>query len=156
MSSNKVAVIIPVKNGASFLGECLQSILEQDFTNFQVCIFDDGSTDTTPEIIDKFSIRFIQRGIDFRHKREHTSRGVGYAKNQAVELSDAPFICFCDADDLALRDRVRIQYEECLRMPEPENCLLGSFFCRVPDGSTSRFTSWACKLNESQLYTQNL
>jgi glycosyltransferase involved in cell wall biosynthesis len=52
-----VSVIIPAYNAASFLGETLDSVLAQSYTNLEIIVVDDGSTDTTPQLLEKYSDR---------------------------------------------------------------------------------------------------
>uniref|UniRef100_A0A914V8S3 Glycosyltransferase 2-like domain-containing protein n=1 Tax=Plectus sambesii TaxID=2011161 RepID=A0A914V8S3_9BILA len=79
--------------------------------------------------------------------------GVGYAKNRAVQQSSGQFLCFLDADDVMLEDRVQLQYEAALAC-ENRLCLIGSRFIREPKDSTIRYSRWANDLSSRQLYDQ--
>uniref|UniRef100_A0A915E377 Glycosyltransferase 2-like domain-containing protein n=1 Tax=Ditylenchus dipsaci TaxID=166011 RepID=A0A915E377_9BILA len=71
-----VSCIVPVKNGEAFLQECLDSLLLQNFDlTFEVCIFDDGSTDSTPQIIEQNAPLFQSRNILFFSQRAVVSGG---------------------------------------------------------------------------------
>ncbi|KAH7728653.1 UDP-GlcNAc:betaGal beta-1,3-N-acetylglucosaminyltransferase-like protein 1-like protein [Aphelenchoides avenae] len=153
--AKRIAVVVPVKNGGNFIAECFDSLLRQDIPEpFEVCVYDDGSSDITPEIIESYKAKFVAKGHQFLSSRGEVSGGVGYAKNQAVQLSSAPFLCFCDADDVCAENRLRIQLAACLNTECPESCIVGGKFHRYPEGSTRRFTEWACNLDERQLYSQ--
>ncbi|KAJ9596448.1 hypothetical protein L9F63_012532 [Diploptera punctata] len=79
------------------------------------------------------------------------SKGVGYAKNQAVKQSTGCFLCFQDVDDVMLPNRILYQYQAAEKNPK---AIIGCEFCRLPEDSTKRFTSWANTLTNEQLYLQ--
>ncbi|TRY92139.1 hypothetical protein DNTS_031453 [Danionella cerebrum] len=149
-----VSVIMPVFNASDWLDECLQSILEQDFQgSMELCVFDDSSTDGSRALVESWRMRFQERGISLLTDG-HTSsnpRGVGFAKNQAVRLSSGRFLCFQDADDVMKPQRVRLQLEAAEAHPD---AIVGCRVCRVPDGSTERYTRWINSLSPEQLLTQ--
>lgn len=97
-----VSVIIPVFNGARFLGEAIESILAQTYRNFEVVVVDDGSTDGTREVADAYPlIRYVSQ--------EH--RGTAAARNCGVRSSTGEFIAFLDADDLWMPDKLSLQMQ---------------------------------------------
>lgn len=105
MTTNKltVSVILPVYNGEKYLKEAIKSILGQTFTSLELIIIDDGSTDTTEEIIKEFTdprIAYIQ-----------TSKNEGLIKalNKAFSMARGEFIVRADADDISLPDRIEKQ-----------------------------------------------
>ncbi|MGH0126311.1 UNVERIFIED_CONTAM: hypothetical protein FKN15_028058 [Acipenser sinensis] len=97
-----VSIILPVHNASSWLQECLQSVLEQDFHgNMELSIFNDASKDDSGSIIEKWTPRLENRGIAIVTSGHNSiqPKGVGYAKNQAVSQSRGKYLCFLDADD---------------------------------------------------------
>jgi GT2 family glycosyltransferase len=93
-------VVVAVFNGERFLGEALDSVLDQSFADFELIVVDDGSTDATPEILAEYSAR------DPRVRtRRQSNQGVSAASNFGVGLARAPLIARLDADDLALPGR---------------------------------------------------
>ena len=89
----RVSVLIPTYNRKAFLAEALDSVREQTFTDVEVIVWDDGSTDGTPELLRSIpGIRYVLAP----HK------GVSYARNQLVALAQGEFIAFLDADDVWL------------------------------------------------------
>lgn len=91
----KVSVIIPTYNRAHFLAEAIQSVLDQTFTDFELIIVDDGSTDNTEDIVMKFKdprIRYINQ----------ENSGVSAARNTGIKASDGEYIAFLDSDDIWL------------------------------------------------------
>ena len=81
--------------------------------------------------------------------------GVGYAKNKACRQSHGKFLCFLDSDDIMKPNRVKMQYEAALATgDEGSNAFIGSKFVREPEGSTARYTKWACELSKEELRKQ--
>ncbi|PJM76396.1 glycosyltransferase family 2 protein [Bifidobacterium felsineum] len=90
-----VSVIIPAYNSESVISFCLDSILKQSYKNLEIIIVDDGSTDSTPEICDKYAQR------DARIKVFHTiNQGISEAQNNALDIVSGNYIIFCDNDDI--------------------------------------------------------
>ncbi|KAF4075473.1 hypothetical protein AMELA_G00234840 [Ameiurus melas] len=153
-SNVQVSVIIPVYNGAQWLDECLQAILDQDFRGtLEISVFDDGSTDNSTAIAESWRERLRTRGVTMvisGHNRDRP-RGVGFAKNKAVAQSSGRYLCFQDADDVMLPQRVRLQYEAAVLNPDT---IVGCQVRRIPEGSTERYTRWINTLSPEQLLTQ--
>ena len=97
----KVTTIIPTFNRGYCLAESIQSVLDQNFSDFELIVVDDGSTDNTAEVIEQFS------GI---HKiRIKKNRGVSFARNLAIKQARGEWIAFLDSDDLWERNKLAIQ-----------------------------------------------
>ncbi|MDD6889867.1 MAG: glycosyltransferase family A protein [Bacteroidales bacterium] len=90
----RFSFIIPVYNVSPYLRECLDSILSQDYCDFEVCIVDDGSTDESSMICDEYAAR--DRRIKLCHQQ---NGGVSVARNKALEMATGEYIWFVDADD---------------------------------------------------------
>ncbi|KAK3090179.1 hypothetical protein FSP39_009808 [Pinctada imbricata] len=148
------SVIIPVYNTVKWLDECLEAVYNQDFEGkFEVSIYNDSSTDGSLDLIRKWEKQFAEKSIDVvigGHTSE-SPRGVGYAKNQAVQQCRGTYLSFLDADDVMHVSRIRKQYQAALAHPQ---AIIGSNFHRLPTGSTNRYTHWANTLTNQQLYTQ--
>ena len=91
----KISVIIPVYNGAKYLSRCLDSVLAQTCRDWQVICIDDGSTDDTGIILDKYA-KHDKRFIVV-HKK---NAGVSAARNDGIDLARGEYIHFMDADDV--------------------------------------------------------
>lgn len=90
-----VSVIIPAYNGAAFIAQTLRSVLAQTYSNLEVLVVDDGSTDETAEIVTTFG------QVDPRVRLLHQANaGVAAARNLAIAQSQGEFIAPIDADDL--------------------------------------------------------
>lgn len=148
-----VSIIIPVYNGDDWIDDCLRSVENQNFNGkLEVSIFNDGSTDGTLSKLEEWRETLRKKSISVIIGGHcSTPRGVGYAKNQAVEQSSGVYLCFQDIDDVMSPDRVSKQYQTAR---SEHNSIVGSMFHRDPEGSTERFTKWANTLTQDQLYSQ--
>lgn len=90
----KVSVIIPVYNVECYLARCLDSVLAQTYTDFELILVDDGSTDASPAICDSYA-RKDERVRVFHQE----NKGVSAARNLGIEESRGEFISFIDSDD---------------------------------------------------------
>lgn len=90
----KISVIIPAYNVAGYIEHCLESILAQTFEEYEVIVVDDGSTDATPEIIDRFTEKDAR--IHAIHK---VNEGVSIARNTGILQAKGKYILFFDGDD---------------------------------------------------------
>ena len=92
-----ISVIVPVYNTEKYLDQCVQSILSQTYTDFELLLIDDGSTDSSGVICDKYAEQ------DERVRVFHQQNsGVTQARKRGVEKSRGQYICFIDADDWVL------------------------------------------------------
>lgn len=93
-NSPTISVIVPIYNAESFLSECLDSILAQSYKDFEVLLIDDGSTDTSGRICDKYS------NLDCRIRTIHqTNVGSSLARQVGINHCMGKYIAFVDADD---------------------------------------------------------
>ncbi len=100
-----VSIITPAYNVQDFISASIQSVLSQTYSNWEMIIVDDGSTDQTYEIIERFSIK-DKRIKPLKHNK---SLGAGRARNTAIEFATGDFIAFLDADDLWKPNKLELQ-----------------------------------------------
>ena len=93
MEGREVSVVVPVYNGAHFLATALDSILAQELGPREIIVVDDGSTDGTSAIVDRFADRVTALV-------RQPNAGPAVARNTGIERASAPFVAFLDADDL--------------------------------------------------------
>ncbi|MEM0542794.1 glycosyltransferase [Flavobacterium sp. j3] len=86
------SIVIPVFNKEKFVAKTVESVLNQTFSDYEIIVINDGSTDASENIIQQFNDNRIRY---FSKKNE----GVAVARNFGIEKSSADFICFLDADD---------------------------------------------------------
>lgn len=99
----KIAVIIPVYNNSFSIATTLSSALQQTFTDFEVIIINDGSTDQSLKIIEQYTDDRISI-----YTQEN--KGVSAARNLGIEKATAPYIAFLDADDFWLPNHLEELY----------------------------------------------
>ena len=88
------SIVVPVYNGEKFIKKCVRSVLKQDYSNFEIILIDDGSTDESRNICDSFCNK------DSRVKVIHKANGgVSIARKEGVEKSRGEYIVCIDADD---------------------------------------------------------
>lgn len=89
-----ISVVIPAYNAGKYIEKCIQSIISQDFKDMEIIIINDGSTDNTKEICEKYV------KMDSRIKLTTTeNRGAGSARNTGISKAQGTFIALIDADD---------------------------------------------------------
>ncbi len=98
----KVSIIIPTYNREQFIGQAILSVLEQSFTDFEIIVVDDGSTDNTKNVIETFDDPRVQY-----YYQENKGRSV--ARNYALLLAKGKYITFLDSDDLYLSNKLELQ-----------------------------------------------
>lgn len=94
-----ISVIIPVYNTESYVRVCLESLVEQTYTNFEVIMIDDGSTDNSGEICQEYT----ERDSRFHYYRKENG-GVSSARNLGIEYSRGNYLTFVDSDDWVEED----------------------------------------------------
>ena len=113
MSKPAISVVMPVYNAGRYLAAAVESMLAQDFGNFEFVIVDDGSTDDSPRQLEAFA------GRDSRVKViSRANTGIVGALNDGVHAATADLIARMDADDLCTPNRLRVQRDYLLANPK--------------------------------------
>ncbi len=89
-----VSIIVPVYNVEKYLNKCISSIINQSYKNLQILLVDDGSSDASPQICDKYAA--VDERITVYHNSNH---GPSYSRNFGLERSNGEYITFIDSDD---------------------------------------------------------
>lgn len=109
----KFSVVIPVYNAEKYLRECLDSVLNQTFGDWESVCVDDGSTDCSPEILDSYSAK------DRRFVVVHQANaGEGGARNAGLQRVEGDWIIFLDSDDVLNVELLARLFEQIRRTPE--------------------------------------
>ena len=90
----KVSIIIPVYNCEKYITKCLQSVVDQSYKNTEIIVVDDGSTDHSPEICDRFADKYAN--LNVIHQK---NVGLGAARNVGVFHATGDYITYVDSDD---------------------------------------------------------
>ena len=129
-----VSVVMPVYNGERFLAEAIDSILTQTFSDFELIIVDDGSTDCSPEIIQIYA----ERDDRVRSVQLDENRGNASARNRGTALSSGKYIAAMDCDDISSPDRLQNQLDFLVSHPDIGGVGVGA--AMVNKDLTPRFT----------------
>lgn len=106
-----LSIIVPVYNVEQYLSRCIDSILEQTFKDFELILINDGSTDKSGEICDKY--QYSDERIFVIHKENN---GLSSARNEGLNRAKGKFIMFIDSDDvLGTIDTIQINIEKLIR-----------------------------------------
>lgn len=112
----KVTIAIPVYNDADFLRESLDSILAQTFSDFELLIIDDGSTDETVGILASYADKRL------RIIRHEANQGRPFARNTALDAADGEYLAWMDGDDISHPRRIEKQIDFLGAHPEIDIC----------------------------------
>ena len=112
MTNPLVSVIIPVFNTVSTLKRAVQSVCHQTYSNVELILIDDSSTDGSGELCDVLATK------DSRIRTIHqpTNQGVEEARYRAIQETQGKYVMFCDSDDWMIKDIV----EKCVEIAERE------------------------------------
>jgi glycosyltransferase involved in cell wall biosynthesis len=114
-----ISVLIPVYNGDAFIARAVDSALAQDFSDFEVIVVDDGSTDSTGLILSKYGDKICLLRQD--------NRGQPAALNRAAAIADGEYLAFLDADDWWREDKLTLMYRA---LESHETAVLAFSGCR--------------------------
>ncbi len=101
----KISVIVPVYNVASYIRECLQSIAQQTFREYEVWMIDDGSTDESGRIAQEYADTYEH--FYLLHKE---NGGLSSARNAGLKYAKGEYVCFVDSDDYITHDYLEKLY----------------------------------------------
>jgi glycosyltransferase involved in cell wall biosynthesis len=112
-----ISVVIPAYNAARFLRATLESVLGQSYPIVECIVVDDGSVDSTADIVGEFEDRVTLLS--------QTNQGVAAARNNGVLAATSEFIALCDADDVWRQDKLELQVRALAENPEASAALCG-------------------------------
>lgn len=110
MSRAEVTIIVPVYNASDTIEKCVQSILLQSFTNFELLLINDGSKDHSLSVLEKLE----QKDTRIRIVNQE-NRGVAKTRNLGIQLASADYIMFIDNDDFIETDYIETFYNEIVK-----------------------------------------
>lgn len=90
----KLSFIVPVYNVAPYLRKCIDSLLAQDYDDYEIILVDDGSTDNSPQICDEYA----EKGSPIRVIHQ-ANAGLSAARNAGIKCAKGDYLCFVDSDD---------------------------------------------------------
>ncbi len=123
-----VTIVVPIYNTQEYLTPCLDSIRDQHYTNLEILLIDDGSTDDSAKIC----LKFCEKDSRFRLIRQD-NQGLGPARNTGLREAKGRYICFVDSDDYLHPDYVRILYENLINYKADLSiCRFETFHGEIP------------------------
>lgn len=99
MMGEKISVVVPVYNVEAYLEKCVESILKQTYTNLEILLVNDGSTDNSGELCDQLASQY--ENIKVYHIE---NAGVSNARNMGIQLATGSWVTFIDSDDFVTQD----------------------------------------------------
>lgn len=134
--SSKVTVIMPVFNGAQYISEAIESVLAQTYRYLELMVIDDGSTDDTRLIVDRY-IRENPGRIRYLYQ---DNGGVSRARNRGIRESNGEFIAFLDADDQWMPENIALKMELFSQYPQYNlEAVFSEYYIEDKEGIRERF-----------------
>lgn len=107
MGKGTVSIIIPAYNVEKYIEKCLMSVINQSYSDIEVIVVDDGSSDSTLDVINRIAV------CDSRIKViAQENSGVSKARNNALDVATGEFLCFVDGDDYIAHDMIKTLVEK--------------------------------------------
>ncbi len=107
---NLVSIIISFLNEERFLEEAVESVLQQDYTNWELILIDDGSSDGSTKQAKAFACSNPQKIIYTEHEN-HSNKGLSASRNHGIAIARGKFIAVLDADDVWSPSKLRLQVD---------------------------------------------
>src|SRR6266550_600756 len=95
--SPQVSIITTFLNAERFIAEAIESVLSQSYTDWDLVMVDDGSTDASSDIVRKYAASFDR--IRYEHHDGYVNRGMSASRNVGIGRSNGSYVAFLDADD---------------------------------------------------------
>ena len=108
--NDMISIVVPCFNVENYLERCVKSLLGQSYENIEIILVDDGSTDNTSYLVNKYS-KLDSRIVAVRQK----NGGLSAARNAGLRMARGGYICFVDSDDFVDPDYIRKMYESMKR-----------------------------------------
>ncbi len=138
----KVSVIIPTYNYGEFIGDAIDSVLNQTYKDYEIIIVDDGSTDNTIEILEEYRDK-----ADIRYFYQE-NKGPAAARNLGVKKSTGKYISFLDADDVYVPEKLEEQVD--ILNNNKKVGLVYSDFLYTKKNLHSNYYHYRCKSYDNQ------
>ncbi|AMD85183.1 Glycosyltransferase involved in cell wall bisynthesis [Capnocytophaga haemolytica] len=145
------SVIIPVYNIADYLPQCIDSVLAQDFQDYEIILVDDGSTDGSSEICDKYVLEYEQ--IKVIHK-ENT--GPSDARNIGIKNAIGDYIIFLDGDDFWQGNTIFFDLSKIIREENHPDLIVYGFTLFYTDNDDRLGVFYPNMENSSKIFRQDL
>lgn len=126
MTNPIISIIVPLHNNALYIIETIASVLNQSFTQFEVIVIDDGSTDKSYETLSKYQNQIVYFNQE--------NKGPAAARNKGLEISKGKYVMFLDADDIILEEKLLHQFKFLEENPNIDLVYSNGYRFQVIDG----------------------
>ena len=138
----KLSILLPVYNGENFLNQCIESMLNQTYDNFELLIIDDGSIDNSKNIINNYN----DSRITFIENKKNI--GLTDTLNKGLRQAKGDYIARIDQDDIALENRLLEQMDYLSKHPDIK--LIGTW-CEIIDENNNKIKSIRRPINRKKI-----
>lgn len=125
MENPLFSILVANYNNGKYFEDCYKSIIAQTYTNWEVIIVDDGSTDDSVTLIEKI----IKDDTRFKFYENAENKGCGSAKRRCAELATGEICAFLDPDDAITSDALSLMVAEHIKIPEASMIYSNLYFC---------------------------
>ena len=138
MIKEKISIIVPVYNVEAYLERCVESILKQTYTNLEILLVNDGSTDKSGELCDKLALR--DHRIRVIHKE---NGGLSDARNRGIDEASSNLIGFIDSDDYIDEDMYETLYRQMVAS-KADLSMCGHYdvYHQIPKKQVAKIKTW--------------
>ena len=138
MIKEKISIIVPVYNVEAYLERCVESILKQTYTNLEILLVNDGSTDKSGELCDKLALR--DHRIRVIHKE---NGGLSDARNRWIDEASSNLIGFIDSDDYIDEDMYETLYRQMVAS-KADLSMCGHYdvYHQIPEKQVAKIKTW--------------
>ena len=138
MMKEKISIIVPVYNVEAYLERCVESILKQTYTNLEILLVNDGSTDKSGELCDKLALR--DHRIRVIHKE---NGGLSDARNRGIDEASSNLIGFIDSDDYIDEDMYETLYRQMVAS-KADLSMCGHYdvYHQIPEKQVAEIKTW--------------
>lgn len=148
MQKVDISIIVPVYNLQTYVKECLDSLMDQDFNNYEVIVVDDGSIDGSGKVCDDYADRYEKLLVIHQ-----PNRGLSAARNAGLAIAKGRYILFVDGDDCLEKNSLTNIYDICERAGT--NIIRFNWYTfSDSDDTMVALASCPCQL-KNKTYTQN-
>lgn len=102
----KISIVVPIYNVEKYIGDCLESLINQTFTDIQIICVDDRGNDASMQIVKNYA----RRDPRIKIIRNWRNRGLSYSRNHAMRHVKTPYVMYCDSDDMFMPDMCEKMY----------------------------------------------
>lgn len=147
-----VSIVMPAYNAEKYIGEAIESVLNQTYSNYELIIVDDASKDQTANIVKKL----VVKTDNIRFYQNEKNKGVSYTRNFAISKAYGDWIAFLDSDDKWHKEKLEKQVKLLLDKPNAKLVFTGSAFIDKNSNRYSYILKVPEKISQKELFKQNI